>query len=997
MANTNAFLQTFAGGEFGDAMAARVGIEAYQASCQRMENFFPSAQGPMSRRPSLEYIDSFVNSDLKGIVKAFQFDVGQNYLLLITSNGIEYFLNDGKLEIPEITATISNGTFTNFTGWTDNSQSGATAAASGGVMTLTSNGAAESKARTTFTINEADEIHVLAFDVRIGPVNLRIGSSAGGEQFLSEMELRPGHHRLAFTPTGSTCHIEFWHVGNSAKQVDNVSLLPGPALSMPTPWAEEDMRGVYSAQDGDRLFMFHRDYPPRVLERRGHRSWSLIFFLPDDGPFDDGDSTILLTPSGRTGNITITASRALFTSDDFNRLLRLTHNGQFARMIANRDAVYSPAIKVVGIGGDRSFTMTTAGTYTATVTLQRSVGNENNFTDVITRTTANTWLFNDSYPDSSGETTGGHDDDLYTATNNVEGTLNNLTVYYRLAIKPGNYTSGTVTANLTYNGGGSTVGVARITNFNSATSVDAEVIQHFATAGATDIWDIGAWSADQEFPNAVAFSAGRLWTARRRRLWASVSDDYFSFDDTGEADGSIDITLRSKSSEGVRWMRHLDFLCVGTRNEEYVIRPLTIAEPIGPSNVEPALMSEEGGADIEATVGGDSILFVHRSRRRLFQFVHNPRALTESSFVAVDLNRLNQETVEDGIVNMAIQQEPERRIFVVLASGIVKACLFRREEEIVAWSTFTTENGFIEDVCTFPENDVDATYFVVRRKIGSIYVRMIERLSNEVVLNDEDLVHLDSMLQTDIERPESILTFDQWEAGETVVVSSSQSVFNVGHEGQMLWADLGRIRIDTYNSAFEVEGTILNSLRGQQDPDNEENTIAVPVGPSRWGIAPQLSSIVGLEHLEGETVHVWADKAYFGTAVVSSGAIALSEPASRIFVGKRMLSSWVSLKLAYSAQKGTAVMQRKICSGLGFILRRTADGLKFGQGLRRMKELILQESSPTVEAGVPFFSGERDEAFNGLWDTDPRISIQAITPGPATVVGLVPNVQINER
>lgn len=998
MTNQNAFLQTFAGGEFGDAMSARVGIEAYQASCEIMENWFSQAQGPMSRRPSLEYIDSFVNSDLKGVLKAFQFDVGQNYLLLLTQTSIEFFESDGKITLPGTTASISNGTFSNFTGWTDNSQSGASAGASSGVLALTSNGAAQAKARTTFTINESGVLHVIAFDVVNGPVNLRIGSSAGGEQFLAELELRTGHHRLSFTPTGSTGHIEFWHKGDSVHTVDNVSLLTGTAFSLPTPWAEEHLRGIYASQDGDRMFMFHRLYGPLVLERRAHRSWSLVRFEPDDGPFDDGDSTILLTPGATTGQTTLNASRDYFVASDVRRLVRVTHPGQFTKTVANDGAVYGDPIKVVGIGGDRSFDWEITGTWTGQVTLERSVGNLNQFTKLFAYAANDSGRFNDSYKDASNETTGVHDDSLATVTDDdTEGSLNNQTVYYRWAIYPGEFSSGTVTATLTYAGGGSTTGIARITSFNNSLQVGIEILKHFSSTGGSDVWDIGSWCSQEEFPNATAFSGGRLWTGRRRRLWSSVSDDYFSFDDgAGEADRMIDITLRSKSSEGIRWMRHLDFLCVGTRNEEYVMRSSNAAEGIGPSTIDPGLMSEEGGAGIEAAVGGDSILFVHRSGRRVYQFAHNPRALSESSFVATDLNRLAPESVEDGIVNISIQQEPERRIFVVLRSGIVKTALFRREEEIVAWSTVRSRNAFFEDVCIFPENDADAVYFIVRRKIGSTYVRMIERMQSELVLNDEDMVCIDSMLSTEIERPEAILTFDTIVQAATVEVEASQSVFNVGHEGQYLWADGGRIRIDTYNSAFSVTGTIVNSLDGEQDPEDETIQIPRAVPPGRWGIAAQVSSVTGLDHLEGEEVVIWADKAFAGTAVVDAGEVELPYAASRVFIGKRVVSRWKSLKLAYGGSKGTAVNQKKNVINMGFVLRKTADGLKFGMDFTALKRLNLQSSSPSIN-GSPLYTGEANDTVNGQWGVDPRLTLKADTPGPATILALAPNVQTNER
>ena len=266
MSNINAYVQTFSGGEFGAAMSARANIDAYQASCELAENWFNRAQGPLDRRPPLQYIDSFEDSTLKGILKGFEFDVGQNYPLLLVDMKMHFYLNDGVLTVPAVTATIANGTFSNFAGWTDSSDSGASAFASNGYMNLTSNGISFARARTTFTVNEANVEHILVFDVEHGPVALRIGTFAGDDSLLSETELRRGRHQLAFTPTATgTTHIQFWHDDESNRLVDNISFFTATNFTLPTPWPELDLRGIFTAQDGDRLWMMHRNHASRIL------------------------------------------------------------------------------------------------------------------------------------------------------------------------------------------------------------------------------------------------------------------------------------------------------------------------------------------------------------------------------------------------------------------------------------------------------------------------------------------------------------------------------------------------------------------------------------------------------------------------------------------------------------------------------------------------------------------------------------------------------------
>lgn len=1004
MSNVNAYIQTFAGGEFGDAMSARVNIDSYQASCELSENWFNRAQGPIDRRPPLQYIDSFQDSTKKGVLKGFEFDAGQNYPLIIVDGTMYFYLNDGILDIPVVTATIPNGTFTNFTSWTDNSESGASANAGSGFLNLLSDGCAESKARTTFTVNQANTIHVLVFDVENGPIKLRIGTSAGSGNLLEELELRRGHHRLSFTPTSTgTHHLQFsFDALDGAANIDSVSFLTGTIFSLPTPWTEADLRGVFTAQDGDRLWMFHRNYAPRLLERRDHRSWSLIYFEPDDGPFDAGPDSVAMSVSARSGGIVVTTANAQFVPEDYRRLIRVTHPGQYVRKAVNEAGLISDSIKVSGIGADRAFSVVITGTFVGTITLERSVGNENAFSKVITFTGTSNQTYNDSYITTDSAAGGSTSDTVYNASNvgAAKGRLDNQTVFYRLSVYAAQWTSGTAVLELSVNSGSQT-GVGRIVIYTSATQVSVQVLKPFARTGASNIWDIGAWTDTNEHPNVIAFAHGRLWAFRRRQAWSSSPDDYFSFQDGINADNSVQLTLRSKSAEGVRWARELDFLCVGTRNEEYVLRSTSPNEAISPTTTEPTLQGEEGGALIEATVGGDSIVYVHRNGRRVMQFAHNPRALSADTFISVDLTRLNPESCEDGIVNVVVQQEPERRIYAVLESGIVKPALFRREEEIMGWSTMTTD-GFFEDALVLREGTEDALYFLVRRFLNGVWTRTLERMRSEIVVNDEDLVHLDAMLETPIDRREFVVFCSSIAMGAATLSSIDGGVFTGGDVGKVVWIDGGRFKITGFTNGSTVTGNVVYPLLGRLDYMASQaagRPIYVPryIAPGNWGVAQETTTVTGLAHLEGRTVEVWADMAYQGAKVVSGGSVSLGGTFSRIFVGLGFTSVWRSLKLAYGASKGTAVNQPKKVTHMGLLLDRASDTILMGDTPGKLKKLVKQSQASQLGGAARFFSGEAHETFEGTFDVDPRIVIATANPGPATIKALIPNIQVNDR
>jgi hypothetical protein len=222
-------------------------------------------------------------------------------------------------------------------------------------------------------------------------------------------------------------------------------------------------------------------------------------------------------------------------------------------------------------------------------------------------------------------------------------------------------------------------------------------------------------------------------------------------------------------------------------------------------------------------------------------------------------------------------------------------------------------------------------------------------------------------------------------------------VFEIGHEDMILWQNGGQIRIDTYVSPTEVEGTVLYPLRGKL---NYRTGLYEPatIPPGRWGLATPVSSVSGLDHLEGETVEIWADMAYRGSAVVEDGAIALPGSYSRVFVGLDMTCVWKSLRLAYGATKGTSVTQRKRVAHMGLVLDRAADTIVMGDQPGKLRKVVKANWGSLFGSAPRFFSGEAPaEPFEGSFDNDPRIIIATVNPGPCTIKAIIPNIQVNER
>lgn len=99
---------------------------------------------------------------------------------------------------------------------------------------------------------------------------------------------------------------------------------PGVPYELVTPWPTAVLRELKFVQSYDRLYVFHKDYQPRVITRTADTSWTINTLTFEDGPFlPVNASTTTMTPSAATGAITITASTATFVVGDIGRQIRL--------------------------------------------------------------------------------------------------------------------------------------------------------------------------------------------------------------------------------------------------------------------------------------------------------------------------------------------------------------------------------------------------------------------------------------------------------------------------------------------------------------------------------------------------------------------------------------------------------------------------------------------------------------------------------------------------
>ncbi len=866
---------------------ARTDVKRITLSAEEQTNWMPRVLGPMSLRPGLQFIGGTHNHQAARYLP-FVFSVTDTALLELTPNLMRVLVDDGEITRSALaTSVIANGTFTsNLTSWTDSDEGGFAVSAwlTGGYMSLLGDGTLAAVRDQAVALSGSGE-HALRVVVTQGVLLLRIGSSAGDDDYISETSLGVGTHSLTFTPLG-TFHIRLFNRDDYPTLVDSCVIDASGELTLPTPWGASDLDNIRYVQSGDIIFVACAGIRQMKIERRSTTSWSVVTYAANDGPFlVENLTSITMTSSTISGTTTLTASKAYFKSSNVGSLFKLTsEDGHIRDKILGAANVFSDEIRVSGLTVDRNLHIITTGTWVATLTLQRSVGAPGTWTDITTYTTNQDADYNDGF--------------------------DNQIIYYRLGIKTGQYTSGTAAITLSYPYG-YVAGIAKITAVASSTSATAVVLRDMGSVGATSTWAEGAWSDRRGFPSAVVIHEGRMWWAGKDKQWGSVSDAYYNFgdDQLGDA-GTISRSIGIGPVDVINWLISTEGLVMGGQGGEFTCRSSSLGEPLTPTNFNIKRGTTVGSAPVDPVAVDAGVIFVDRSKTRLYELTNETFGAT---YAIKELTALTPEIGRPEIVRTAVQRKIDTRVHCVRSDGKVAVMIFDKLEEVNCWVLVET-NGFIEDVVVLPAvGEEDRVYYLVKRTVDGATVRYLEK-----------------------------------------------------------WA-----------LTSECEGGTLNK---QADSFLHYS-----------GAATQI--ITGMEHLEGEDVVVWADGVDLGAYTVTFSSVTLNTTVTEAIIGLGYSATFKSTKLAYAAQGGSALTQKKRIDHVGLILRNTHyQGLQYGDSFDMLDDLPLVEAGQVTAAGTIWDHYDYDSVeFNGTYDADSRLCLKASAPRPCTVLAAVLSMNTNEK
>lgn len=797
MARTGPAYLAFNRGLISRLGIGRADVKRVAISAQTMTNWVPRVLGSMMLRPGLAYLGSTL-SDAAARFLPFVFSISDKALIELTALFIRIWVSDEPITRVAVTTTVANPTMAaSLANWTDQDEAGAASSFDAtGHMQLVGSGTAAAIREQAVTLGAGSSglEHALRITILRGPVTFRVGSSSGGDQYISEIVLGTGSHSLAFTPT-TTFYVSFRSTLLRKVFVYNCDIEAAGAMSLPAPWPVGVLGDVRSDESADVTYLACAGYQQRKIVRSGTRSWGIELYQPEDGPFRiENIGPITITPSVINGNGTLTASSALFKSSHEGALFASTSTGQTvsANLALLNDVTNS--IAVTGVGTDRTITVVISGiTAGRTIALQRSFDNSTWVTTTTTYAVDGATAFTDG--------------------------LDNQIVYYRLRLTVLG-AAGTTVGTLSIPTG-SVRGICRITAFTSSTVVDMEVLRDFGGTTATDTWEEGRWSDYRGWPSAVALYEGRLAWAGKDSISMSVSDGFESFDQTLTGDSApIDRTIGSGPVDTINWILPLQRMVLGGQGAEFSCRSTSFDEPLTPTNFNIKRASTQGSGAVSGAAIDTQGIYVQRGGQRVYELTFDNNSFDYGS---AHLSAMVPEIGYPSITRMAVQRQPDTRVHFVRSDGTVAMLVFDKNEDVKCWVEIETPGatGLIEDVVVLPGAsgaEEDQVYYVVNRTIGGATKRFLERwaLESECVGGSLN------------KQADSFITY----SGTAV-----NTISGLGHlEGEevVVWADGADVGTDDSDSTWTQTYTVISGAITLEDGLTVENAVVGLGYEARW-------------------------------------------------------------------------------------------------------------------------------------------------------------------
>lgn len=951
--------RSFAKGELAPALHGRADTVMYALGAKTLENVFVPEEGGAEIRPGSKFIVELTSTTNRA--KLFGFDFNETYCLVFMPNKM-YVVQDGDVVI-SLTKNITGIT-----------------AANPGVVTSNSHG-----------LSTGDVIYLSGISgmTELNGRWVQVGTTATNTFTLKDLE---GNNI-------NTSSFTAYSSGGTAQK----------AYYLSTNYDGADLNELHFNQSADTVTITHQNYPPSNLVRSSDSSWSISEI--SYGVTISAPTGLTVTRQDSTTNQTAPQQYAyvvtsvLPTGEESLPPSPVYMTQPFAASDQHNTITWTP---VTGAVSYRIYRGSGASTPISFGLI--GVGNGSTFVDDFPGSVPD---YTESPPSRSTE---------FDPFNKV-GTITGITKANPCVI--------TITSHGFNDGDHVKIsGVAGMTELNDndyyVTPASANTVWiHDGQLNYVDSTSYSTYTSGGEmalmdkYPMTSGYYQERLMYANQlfkpMRVIGSRISAYANFASRSPLrdDDPVDFECIGRNGGEIRHIVDVGTLVLLTSKGEHVCQG-DANGVLTPENINRKQYSYHGSSSVQPLVVGSTVLTVQAEGSKIIYLGFDQKSgglngYKDGNITATAAHLFKGYTIRD----WCLQKTPNNIVWAVRSDGVLLGMTFDREQEVVAWHKHETD-GWVESVCSVPENGEHVVYAMVRRFInGSVVGRLyLERFyppsqfKNSTTMFSTDLgtVYMDSAITYDGRNTDATNTMwltggSTWGHEETLVLHASNATFTSAHVGKEVHlddteqTDRLRLTVTAYTSSTQV------SVR----PNRTVPTTMRNSGNASYFWAIAANNVTGLHHLEGEAVSVIGDANVIGspnntgfdtTYTVDGGTLDsnLDKFYSVIHVGLPFIADIETLDVDMA--QGETMMDKKKCVGRVTLRVKDTRGVFVGtevpdgdDHLEGLNELKLRNSEG-YDAATELKTGVVDINIQPQWDTNGHVLVRQVDPLPVNVLSV---------
>lgn len=502
--------------------------------------------------------------------------------------------------------------------------------------------------------------------------------------------------------------------------------------------------------------------------------------------------------------------------------------------------------------------------------------------------------------------------------------------------------------------------------------------------------DKNPFDAAGKYPGCSTYHEGRQWYGRTNEkpqtLWSSASAAFNNMNTSSPSKDSdaITRTIASREVNEIRHLLSLNVLLVWTSGAVWKAWAGAQADVMTPANCAVKPQSYEGVSNVPPIATESAALYVTASSRKVRDVAYD---YGSDSWAGRNVSILASHLFEThGIEEWTYARDPHGIVWCVRADGVLLAFTYLKEHDVYAWSRHVTA-GKVESVAAVQEADETVLYLSVRRTVGGAPRRFIERMASRGFRDVQAAWCVDCGTRYDgwneVSERTLTITGTTYGAGEDVTLAAT------GHE-PFSAASVGA-RYILRNGQNQVTVTVASYI----DPSRVGATLDIAPHTSLqghatadWALAAQ--SLGGLWHLEGRELAVLADGSVQPNATVSNGAIILPRASGAILAGLPYVCDLETLNL--EAGPPTLQGRQKVVNEVVLRVKDTR-GLSAGPNRERLVDIKERTGE---QPGYPTMltTGDERVLIDPDWNAAGRVFVRQAHPLPATILGIIPHLEI---